>query len=311
MDLEDQEEFERFVQEKESEIIEKFKFLFSQNLFHPHNTIFKLRAWLNNFIEPNERLLALFILENLIYRDPRMLESAVTRVLVKEIKNIYENINNCSYDVFEWLQLLKSTKSNLKIKFVGVDKGEISQSSAVITRKLSPFIDRKYIPQNPDAINKAFQNNDLIVFVDDFLGSGKQFTDFITEKIITLENYSSSNSRMLYIPLIAMNKGMAKVNQDYSNIEIHPSEIIKIDNKLFNEDDIQSFYKDFKRTPQQLISLFNQIGKHFSVNPQSWNGRNDAMQTVIFEWGCPNQTISMLYHDRDVTAYCPLVPRRS
>lgn len=311
MDSEDQQEFERFVKEKEIEIIEKFKFLFSQNLFNPHNNIFKLKTWLNNFIDPEERLLALFILENLIYRDPKMLESAVTRLLVKEIKNIYENINNCTYDVFQWLQLLRSNSSNLKIKFVGVDKGEISQSSAVITRKLSPFIDRKYIPQNPEAINTALQNNDLIVYVDDFLGSGKQFSEFIDEKIITLDNYSSSNSPMLYIPLIAIHKGIDKIKRDYSHIKIFPSEIIKIDHQLFNKDDIESFYKDFKRTPEQLDSIFNQIRKRFRINPQSWYGRSNAMQTVVFEWGCPNQTISMLYHDRDVSAYYPLVPRRS
>lgn len=318
MSLEDEYEFEQFVKHKETETIEKFKFFFNQHLFHPANDIFKIKRWLNNFKNLEQKLLALYILNNLTYRNLRMLESSITRIIFKDVKNIYENIYNINpQNIFDWFEFLKSDTSNLKIKFVGVNKDELSQSSATIARKLSSFIEKKYIAQREEDIIYAMSNDYLIVYVDDFVGSGKQFSDFLNLKIKTLPSYKDSKSKFIYAPLVAMAKGIEKINEEHSEVIICASEVISNEYQIFNKEDIDVFYKKFKRTPEQLLNVFEEMRKVFSIRKRSWNGRADAMLSVIFEWGCPNQSISMLYHDKNIsktsnkTLFFPLVPRRT
>ena len=100
MNIEDEQELEEFAKDKEIEVLDKFKFLITQNLFNIRNgSIVQIRNWLNNFINTREKLVALFILENIVYRNLDMLEKAITRVLIKEVKNVYENIYPDSYDI--------------------------------------------------------------------------------------------------------------------------------------------------------------------------------------------------------------------
>ena len=321
MDIEDELELEEFTRDKEKEILNKFKFMFDQNLFVIRNSrISQIKVWLNNFIDTREKVVALFILENIIHRNSEMLEKAITRVLIKEIKNVYEEIYNQSYDVFEWLNIIKNSKNTLNIKFIGVDKGTISQSSAIITRRLSNIVNQSYIAEHEKHCEAALNKNYLIIFIDDFLGSGLQFETFIHQKICTLNSYSNSSSHFIYTPLIAMHKGIQHINQIYQNIEIIPTEIISLDYELFNKDALDSFFNRIQIPSNEMREILINICSRFGINSNSWLGRDDAMLSIIFEWGCPNQTIRLIHHEQNITAiaanngalaYYPLAPRRA
>ena len=300
MNIEDEQELEEFAKDKEIEVLDKFKFLITQNLFNIRNgSIVQIRNWLNNFINTREKLVALFILENIVYRNLDMLEKAITRVLIKEVKNVYENIYPDSYDIFTWLQLLKNSKNQLNIKFIGVDKGAKSQSSAIITRRLTNIVNQSYIAENDKHIESALKKNSLVIFIDDFLGSGEQFETFLHEKIYTLDSHADTSSHFIYTPLIAMSNGIDRINTNHREIEIIPTEKIVLDQSLFNQGALDSFFKRIQIPSAEMLDILISISTKFSINKKSWLGRDDAMLSVIFEWGCPNQTLKLIHHEQN------------
>ncbi|MCD0186973.1 phosphoribosyltransferase-like protein [Acinetobacter sp. PW68] len=320
MNSEDEQELENFANEKENELVDKYKFLITQNLFYIRDGLVQIRNWLSNFIDVREKIVALFVLENLVFRNFEMLEKAMMRVLIKDIKNIYEKIHNKNYDIFTWLHHLKYSKNYLNIKFIAVDKSAITQSSAVVARRFGNLVNACYMAQNDEHIESALKNNSLIIYIDDFLGSGKQFGDFLGNKIYNLSNFTNSNSHHIYTPILAMTKGIDFINKNHQMINIIPSETIKLDQSLFNQDALDSFFDKISIPREEMhITLMN-ICSRYGLNKSSWLGWENAMLSVIFEWGCPNQTIKLIHHEQNSTAlltnkkaltYYPLASRRA
>ena len=95
--LEDKEEI---LEELETDLIGKFKFLNSNNMCHIKTL--EIEGWLNNFRSTNaHRFFALLVLDALIYRSDDMFQKAVFRVLIKNIKPIYEEKFQTEFSMLE------------------------------------------------------------------------------------------------------------------------------------------------------------------------------------------------------------------
>ena len=51
----------------------------------------------------------------------------------------------------------------------------------------------------------------------------------------------------------------------------------------------------------------------YAPKKSNWLGYKDAALPLSFEWGCPNQTLSLLYldHSKNITEWQKLFGRRS
>ncbi len=311
-------ELGHLVTRKEQQILKKYIFLIQKDLFiRGTDGVFQVKSWLNNFSDnPKEKLIALYVLENILYRNSEMMKSAMKRLLVKDIKNYYKDIYSESYSVFQWLEALKRPEP-LKIKFYGVDKNVMSQSSSVLLRKLTSMVNNNHICENIEGVRKAIENNDLVVFIDDFIGSGEQFNNFFENTITKLSTYSNSK-KILYCPLLAMIDGMVSINTKFPNVSIHSAEIIDSSHAIFSQENIERYFLPFEISFQEVLNTLRALTRRYSMSSKSVMGRNKAMLSLVFEWGCPNQTTSLLYFDRgtpvlpssEPNIFYPLVLRR-
>ena len=49
----------------------------------------------------------------------------------------------------------------------------------------------------------------------------------------------------------------------------------------------------------ELIFVEMQTSYNF-IRTENWLGWTDAMLSIVFEWGCPNLTVPLIYHDTNM-----------
>lgn len=299
--LEDKEEI---LEDLETDLIRKFKFLNSNNMCHIKTS--EVEGWLNNFRKTNvHRFFALLVLDSITYRNDEMLKKAVLRTLIKNIKPVYEEKFQSSYLMLDWVEKLK-TKDALQLRYYGVNKDTIMQSSGALLRTLTEIIHQNSVIDNDEKFIDSLNDNFLVIIIDDMLGSGDQFKEFLEKMARNPKGFKFEN--VIYCPLMARDKGLEflehqPIYQAYP-VKIIPCEILTNDNKLFNsviiEKYIELFNLDKCSIHLNFKNLFKKMNDDFSLS--LWIGYKQALLAVIFEWGCPNQTTSMIYNDTTYTS---------
>ena len=207
-------------------VIEKIKTYCDTNIW-PFS-FEQFAAWLNNFDCDKEEYLALQILDSLIVRSNNMAKASYARLLHGPIRQFL--LDNTSINIGhlpKWKEQLTSGSLSNKLRFCPIklenDQGE---SGSVIYRMLSQEL-------NTDrySLAKAAEQPEVVILVDDFIGSGTQFDDFATE--INLEGLLDS-SLVLYCPLIGFEVGISNIKSKYPKLHILPAEFIYKNDNLFS-----------------------------------------------------------------------------
>lgn len=284
----------------ESEIVGKIKFLKKHKLINID--LERLDWWLENFRSNTiHRLFSLIVLDSLIYRSYEMLNKSILRCLIKDIKPIYEEIQNVEFTVMDWIEKLKLDKS-LKIKFYGVNKDNNIQSSNIILRNLHTIVHNSHLIVNDTQLTHNIRSKTLIVILDDIIGSGEQFSKYFKRLVKAYPEIDEN--KIIYVPLMATQKGIDKIKTcaDLINkpIKIFPCEIIDLEKHILSSDTISKFKNilDFESN-YDFLELFIDMNKDFPFIKSNWLGWDEAKLAFINEWGCPNQTVAMVYHDEN------------
>lgn len=303
------ENYESTLEDEEARIIAKHRFLVSKGL--SHIKIREIEKWLKTFNgKLSHRFISLFILQSITYRNYEMMESAFSRKISKDIKNIYEEISPYRSDSLEeWLRLIRYSKNIISAEFANIhfyciDKrtSSVTQSSNAILRRLSSkVINHLRILQNIDEVKESIKTNNMVVFIDDFLGSGTQAAKFFNDHKI-FESNDADQVPLIYMPLMATNIGIDNLESEFPNLRVLPSEIIEEDSKLSKHHSLHNFLQifDLDVTKIDIEKLFIEMQFSYSfIRMKAWLGWTDAMLSIVFEWGCPNLTVPLIYHDNN------------
>jgi hypothetical protein len=249
-------------------------------------------AWLNNFDCKKEEYLALQILDNLIVRSNNMAKASYARLLHSTIRqfllsNTCINVGNLP----KWKEHLSAGSLSKHLRFCPVklenDQGE---SGSVIYRMLSQEL-------NTDRYSLAKSNElpEVIILIDDFIGSGTQFDDFSRQ--IELESLLD-NSIVLYCPLIGFEVGIKFIQSKFPKLHILPAELIYESDSLFNGLPTNLFKNDQQNTIEDIQNLFELMHQKYAPKMKNWFGFDGASLPLAFEWGCPNQSPPLLYMNK-------------
>lgn len=267
-------------------------------------------AWLNNFDNELDEYLALQLIDSLIVRSKQMAMVGFARLLHSEIRQtlIEKKVINESIDIIKWRRMMRVGGLENIIKFSPIyTKEQAGESGNSIYRFISQELATgRYL------LKETRNKPKVIVLVDDFIGSGEQFiTDF--SRNFELEERLKTQI-IIYCPLIAYEVGIDKIKNKFPDIILLPVETINKESSIFggNEDDL--FKNDTINTKQSVKNhLISMQHKYASPNMPSWLGYDDAALPLAFEWGCPNQTPSILWmHETPkVESWSKLFSRRS
>lgn len=264
-------------------------------------------AWLDNFDCKIEEYLALQILNSLIVRSNDMAKASYARLLHGPIRQyLIEHTSINVGTIQKWKADLDSGKLNDSLRMAPVSfEADDGASAGVIYRMLSGELHT-----NRYSLATAKKTPEVIILIDDFIGSGKQFIEY-AEQFKLAEKLE--NTHILYCPLIGFEIGISKIQAEYPKLKILPAEYIYESNGLFFGTNDEPFNNDNQNTIADVKAFLMGMKKKYAPKMPNWFGFEEAGLPLVFEWGCPNQAPSLLYmrHSKTSDEWQRLFSRRS
>lgn len=247
-------------------------------------TISELLQWLDNFQKADQKLAydLLLVLEYITFNE---LQYRFDDLLKEIFKNIppAENIIIMPFGKFG--------KSGSIIAYL------IKNTSAFKSRKRK---DEENVLLSNDHKFIDAKNYSNIIFIDDFVGSGKTFCDEYKD-VTDVEHwiFANSISKVYLLTAIIMKEAKELIHKRFKYIEIKSEER----NKIFHAD--KSPLTAFKNL-QAIKSMAYKYGKAIRENPYGY----DATESFLsFFHGTPNNTLPIIWSAK--SNWKPLFPRKS
>lgn len=218
-----------------SDTKQKIDLLIRKNIFNGIKQ-YELQAWLNNFSDDRALYLAAHLLDSLIYRSPDMLRSMRRHMLETQlVKMLLDTSYTPPKTLKEFLSILKVGGVRLPLRFVAMDgsfeKTPGKSGGSLIRDFRQDGIINKNITVRPEDVNKLPSHVKWLVFLDDFVGTGKQ-----TEKFVDYYEVSKwAKSRVIILlSFMAHSVGVEKIKTDFPFINFNASESLTKSNGFFS-----------------------------------------------------------------------------
>ncbi|TFG20495.1 MAG: hypothetical protein EU529_14825 [Promethearchaeota archaeon] len=234
----------------------------------------RIFKWVNQFTEGDDRIVAAFLLDKL-----------------------WIIPNQWCLDKFEEFRINELSSINKDDIYIFAVKG--SGSSGEYWRHKF-FRDLDFEKENLRTINtlenesdKQFWDYKVILFIDDIIGSGQQFLEFIEEYMLESQNLQNRfhQSRVIYYTIIATEFGIKEISKIIPKIEFFYGKLLK---KLFDDDN--SIWKKSTIISKEIIKeMCEKYGNKLLLNPDFLLGYKDSQLLIGFQDHTPDNTIPILW----------------
>lgn len=258
-----------------------------------------LERWIGNFNTNEERYFAACVLNRLIFRSQAMVESSIDHLLHCILPTFLRQHDLFPHeDIERFLCALQTKNPDYHVRFVGVDGSkafDTGKSGVVIIRqyKRHAGID-KQLTCRPDKLDELSDKVQCIVFVDDMLGTGKQFVGFAKEHALA----DMKHIRMVYCPLVAYAGGLQKLRDECPWLTVLPVEVLDERHQFFCESTQNPglWLVDESNTVHDTKAYSDRIASRHGI-PSSTKFSLDLV--LGFEHSTPNNTLSLLWANSD------------
>lgn len=139
----------------------------------------------------------------------------------------------------------------------------------------------------------------MIIFVDDFCGSGQQFSDFAV--FVSLEQLMAANPncRFIYLTVAAHEDGIDHVHKKYPRVEFIAGEILGAGHHFFEGENLRNFKVDglVERLRADYDRIAREVG--FGLGKVPALGFEEQALCYAFDHGTPNNTLPIFWNQRD------------
>lgn len=255
-------------------------------------------AWLGNFTEDQHKYIAAHILDRVTFRTEKMIEGGYKVFLASTFRELVLERACIDHDsIGEWFDVLRSHPKgrHAHIKLCSVTKaGDNGDSGSHMVRILTGelFDGNRSISLEKNTL--VGYKDQIILLVDDFVGSGRQFSEFAEE--INLRE-AAKNNFIIYAPALAYYKGLESIRHQNYGIHVCPLEVIKKKDQFFTYDEGCKFCGDDLNSEADILKVYKEMrGLDPNFGKGSWLGREGASLSVVFQWGCPNQSLGIMWY---------------
>lgn len=263
-------------------------------------------SWCRQFCGQEELFFAACLLDQTIFRSRMQFESAL-RVLFRS--NLCGSLFQNEHDLH--LTEVIQGRQDPKIRLVPVicESDPPTKSGPLVLRRVQRILrlNPKWMCwpwQVPKAIDE--KRVETIVFVDDFLGSGRQFESFFLQW--EFDKQSDAGIRHIYAPVVAHQQGLDYLAKVLPRVSVVCVETLGIAHSFFNE-------KTWAQVGQGLISAeeakgwYLDFGAKRQIAPKSVSllGFGELELAFGFSHATPNNSLPILWHSSE--GWNPLLER--
>jgi hypothetical protein len=287
--------YERFA----SEVFARFRNLLDKNVF-TGITKLTLREWESNFATDEERYLAAHLLDALILRTDPMVASTSQHVVEMVLPTILVELRHyMSQSIDEFVQSLSNGDTDLGLRFVAVDGNLLAaapgKSGALLIRHFSRATNiSKNLLLRPENMAQLQGDVKVLVFLDDCVGTGKQFGKFST--VYKLSELSERHT-LIYIPFVAHPTGLEDLNKKYPFLHVTPVEVLGPQSDFFAERPSSPgiWNRDSTNTVADIKAFYSALMTRKGVTREPRFGLNLSLG---FSFSTPNNTLKAYFSDQ-------------
>ena len=140
----------------------------------------------------------------------------------------------------------------------------------------------------------------VYVFVDDFLGTGRQFHNFAAD--FSLSSLFSE-AYCIYAPLVAHASGLESLNSGYPSLRVTPVELLDTSHNLFSTESY--YFRDTANTAATARSFYAQLVAQHGLPATA--GFGDLGLVYAFEHATPDNSLPILWAES--SSWHPLCDR--
>lgn len=256
--------------------------------------------WLTNFTTPEARYLAAHLLNAATVRTNKMNESGLQNIAEVIVPQLLKDANLWGYRSIEHFEeTLGSRQVLASIRFMPVDGIKLDRvpgnSGDAIARRLRSAIriGEGYMIRADDSAAWTRKRIGLTVFIDDLLGRGTQFCNFVAR--YGFNDYAREN-RCVYVPLLASRGGLNHVADTYPDISVHPVEILEQTAGFFTEDPDRAgiWIRDRANTCADVRMFYASLMQQARVGPEMIHGLE---LTLLLPDRSPNNALKAIWSE--------------
>ncbi|WP_155300847.1 phosphoribosyltransferase [Deinococcus kurensis] len=245
-------------------------------------------GWLNNF--PSElKSLAYRLLYSFTYISEAMTDS----MLINTIQNLSCDLHNPS-SLSEWKDFINGV-AFAPVRTNGLN---FSDSGNLFVGKVKKLLqlDEECIIGNLDEIVNLICDGKKVILVDDFVGTGDQFDQFILMLKESNGSYKKSClENLIYAPLLSTARGYKNITSMHTQVKFSPLHIISEDYSVLGENSI--FWRGLtKEGRAEKITQIVEISKQLRVEDSLIFGYKDLGLGLSFQHGAPDATLPIFTH---------------
>lgn len=255
--------------------------------------LIKFDAWRHNFKTDEEKYFSACVLDSLIYRSNSQTYSLINQMLYKNLNNMFRILGEPDMQNFPACLVDRRNDPLVRLVPAITSYHPPTKSSTEILR----FMKRHFRVWenwivNPWNIEEEIKKGvKAFIFIDDFLGTGHQFEEVITDS--NLEDIIKSNL-IAYAPLTAHTQGISYLNTNYPHLKITYSEKLERTSHSFFSNYFQHEQNEAKAF---YLDMLAQRGITYGVGNQY--GYGDMELTFAFEHAAPDNSLQVLHEKHD------------
>lgn len=266
----------------------------------------RLDAWIENFEGADGHYFAARVLDSLIYRSEDQ-TNELLKQLYQRILPDYARLMRMDPSIGSALSELQSGDGDPAIRLIAVEppKAAPVKSGPTIGRQIKRFLRFKdqWFCNLQDASAQVAAGK-VIIFIDDFLGTGKQFSDFACNH--NLERFFSTGS-CIYAPIAAHTRGIQELKRRWPSLHVITCDILDNGHGIFNK---ESWRVDqHGNTAEEAANYYQGVIKERSlkISPALRFGYGKLGLAYAFSHSTPNNSIPLLWWEHQ--GWSPLVMR--
>ena len=265
----------------------------------------RLRQWHRNFTTPESQYFSACLLDSLIYRSERQTCALSSQLFQRSLPDLARSDPVPISPKSDWLSLLGSHVDPL-IRVVPVvqEDDPPTKSGFLIVRLLKRTlqVNEDWIIK-PENIPKHATSAKVLLFVDDFLGTGNQFVNFLSG----LADYSSTH-HVIYAPLAALEDGITTITSHFPYLRIACAEQLRATHNVFHPDSI--CFDDGTNTPAGAKRFQACLFEKFCIplKGEDQLGYGSAGLAYSFQHACPDNCLPLFWWPQ-TSSFTPLFDR--
>lgn len=249
--------------------------------------------WRKNFKTDEEKYFASCVLDSLIYKSNQQ-----TYALIKDnlSKNLVNQFRLLDLGISDFPNSIINPLVDPLIRFVPVitqyDPGTKSSNEILRFMKRHFHVSESWIIHPWKIEEELASGNKTIIFIDDFLGTGQQFDDAISN-VFNLDKLIQKHN-VIYAPLVAHEKGIEFLNKLYPNLKIVSAERLDYANHSF-------FTRYFEGEEVAAKKFYVDMLRKRGINLGAGNeyGHGNLEITLAFEHAAPDNSLQLLTYRTD------------